>query len=584
MCCILAISLWGQRSFQVNINRTDGLLPLLAQCNPFTAKDSISVLDSLKNRIQFFHTQSYLFASFDSLVWTDSSVVAGLFLGPEYKWMSLKSGNVPGIFLDESNINLSRYQRKKVDSQQLKTILDKLVEYLQNRGYPFASVSLDSIKTVGQLAQASLNLKKGNLIQIDSIVVAGTAAISKNFLQQYLGIRNGSLYQRTRIDAIPKSIKEVPFLVMKQPVITTFSANHATINLFLDQKNASRFDFLLGLLPDNNVQATGQQKFTITGTLNADLYNLLGRGERIIADFQQLKPGTQQLKTKVNYPYLFNTSFGVDTKFELFKRDSTNLDLSFDAGLQYYLLGSNYLKVFWNTSSSRLLTVDTNAILASKKLPSSLDYSRFQVGLESLYQQLDYLFNPRKGYAAWLRIGVGQKAVKRNAKIVNLSRSDFDTNLLYDTTAQNTQQLRVEGKLEKYWPLSKYSCLKTVIQGAAVVTEGSVYQNENYRIGGNAIMRGFNEASIFATSYLISTLELRYLTSQNSYFYVFGDAGFTENKSQSVVQNQFYGLGAGITFDTSIGIFGISIAVGKQDSAPFDFRSTKIHFGYVNLF
>jgi hypothetical protein len=44
------------------------------------------------------------------------------------------------------------------------------------------------------------------------------------------------------------------------------------------------------------------------------------------------------------------------------------------------------------------------------------------------------------------------------------------------------------------------------------------------------------------------------------------------------------GFGAGLTFETKAGIFGLSYAVGKQNSNPLDFRSSKIHFGYVNIF
>jgi hemolysin activation/secretion protein len=126
--------------------------------------------------------------------------------------------------------------------------------------------------------------------------------------------------------------------------------------------------------------------------------------------------------------------------------------------------------------------------------------------------------------------------------------------------------------------------VKTAVTGATLLSKGAVFQNENFRIGGNALMRGFNEASIFATSYLVGTVELRYLTAQNSYFYLFGDYGMIENKSTNNSQNQYLGVGAGITFDTAIGIFGISAAIGKQDANSFDFKSTKIHFGYVNLF
>ena len=38
----------------------------------------------------------------------------------------------------------------------------------------------------------------------------------------------------------------------KSPPTVTFIENKATINLYLEKKKASRFDFLIGFLPNNN--------------------------------------------------------------------------------------------------------------------------------------------------------------------------------------------------------------------------------------------------------------------------------------------------------------------------------------------
>jgi hypothetical protein len=45
-----------------------------------------------------------------------------------------------------------------------------------------------------------------------------------------------------------------------------------------------------------------------------------------------------------------------------------------------------------------------------------------------------------------------------------------------------------------------------------------------------------------------------------------------------------YGFGAGISFETSAGVFGVSLAYGKQLGNPIDFSAPKVHFGYVSLF
>jgi hypothetical protein len=69
---------------------------------------------------------------------------------------------------------------------------------------------------------------------------------------------------------------------------------------------------------------------------------------------------TQSLKGKVNYPFLFKTPFGVDGQFNLYKRDTTYLELKSTIGIQYFLKGGNYLKVFYQNYSSNILSGGSN--------------------------------------------------------------------------------------------------------------------------------------------------------------------------------------------------------------------------------
>jgi len=45
-----------------------------------------------------------------------------------------------------------------------------------------------------------------------------------------------------------------------------------------------------------------------------------------------------------------------------------------------------------------------------------------------------------------------------------------------------------------------------------------------------------------------------------------------------------FGFGAGGAIETKVGVFGITYAMGKQLDNKINFRSAKIHFGYVNYF
>ena len=66
---------------------------------------------------------------------------------------------------------------------------------------------------------------------------------------------------------------------------------------------------------------------------------------------------------------------------------------------------------------------------------------------------------------------------------------------------------------------------------------------------------------------------------------MFFDWAYVEQRLKDSFNNDFpFGFGAGLNFETKAGIFGLSYALGKQNNNPIDFKSAKIHFGYVNIF
>ncbi|MEM8906751.1 MAG: BamA/TamA family outer membrane protein [Bacteroidota bacterium] len=553
-----------------------------------TFADSLAQLDALKRILLLLQGEAYLAASIDSLIRKDSLTTAFLHLGQQYRWANLRNGNVETAFLSQVGFRERLYSNQLFQYQEVRQLQEALLNHAENNGYPFASVWLDSIEIKDNRVSAQIFMQRNRLFLIEAINIIGDAKISSAYLENYLGLQAGSLYSKEKILKIRNRIRELPFLQEKRDVTITFAGDRATVNLFLADKKASRFDFLIGLQPRTQV-ATGNQPevrtFQLTGTFNADLHNQFGWGERIFAEFQQLRPETQELNLQFVYPYLLNLPFGTDLKFDLYKRDTSYLDVIIDVGVQYLFEGGNYLKAFWNNTSTAILNIDEATILAQKRLPQNLDVSRSTFGLEYQVQRLDYRFNPRKGWSALLRGGAGIKKIKRNSEILELAGGDFNPALIYDTLNLSTFQYQFTGNLAYYIPLFKRTTIKTSLQGGLIIAEEDIYQNEQFRIGGNRILRGFDEESIFASNYAVLTTELRFLIGLNSYFYAFGDFAYVENVTTE--RRNFdrpIGMGAGITFETKVGLFGFSLAVGRQQGNPFDFRSVKTHFGYVSLF
>ena len=318
------------------------------------------------------------------------------------------------------------------------------------------------------------------------------------------------------------------------------------------------------------------------------MHNQFGLGERIFIEFEQLRPETQDLELQFAYPYILNLPFGIDTKFNLYKRDTSYIDVISDLGIQYLFEGGNYLKAFWNRTSTNILNVNEGAILQSRRLPASLDVSNSTFGLEYNLQKLDYRYNPRKGWSLLVRGGAGLKQIKKNNTILNLEDPqdlEYRFESLYDSLNLNTFQYKFSSQIDGYLPVFSNGVIKSGVRLGGILSESAIYQNEQFRLGGNRIMRGYDEETIFATRYAVFTLEYRLLLGQNSYLYTFSDYGYIVNKTSALNRiERPLGLGAGITFETGIGIFGFSLALGRLSDKSFDFRNTKTHFGYVSYF
>ena len=74
------------------------------------------------------------------------------------------------------------------------------------------------------------------------------------------------------------------------------------------------------------------------------MYNQFAGGERFHLNFESLQPGIQELEIDLNYPFVLRLPFGVDLQFDLYKRDTSYIDIGYEVGIQYFLQRNNYIK------------------------------------------------------------------------------------------------------------------------------------------------------------------------------------------------------------------------------------------------
>jgi len=580
ICCCLEAN--GQDSLIINYSGELNKDKLVLSDDQLYV-DSLDVIKELSSKVRYLRDAGYLACAVDSVYRQDSNWVAEVQVGEKYSLGKLHVGDIEQGILEEADHRLIGLENSELSVELISTALNKLVKALSNNGYPFANVQLSntSFNENGALS-AKLDIVKGKLILIDSLNVYGGVNISENYLEKYLDIAQGDRYSEAKILEMRSRLKQLPFVSINNNPTVTFFNDEAVINLDLQNKNASRFDFIIGLLQNEN---SDSDRFTFIYDFSAEMQNKLGAGEQIFLQFKRLKPEVQELDVKLNYPYLFDLPFGIDTKFSLYRNATTNLDLETDIGLRYFLGGNNYVKVSWDYYSSGLLDIDTTRILMSAKLPSRLDISYNAIGLAANIETLDQRYNPRKGLALNVNSSIGIKRINENQEIKNLKNELVDFSTAYDSLNISGLQFDFISNLSYYLPIGNRSTIKTALQSGLKVSEQKIYQNELYRLGGSKQLRGFNEQTIFSDLYNILTIEYRLLLGENSYLAAFADYGSVRNNLlDSDRWDNPFGVGAGLNFETGAGIFGISTAVGKTRAIPFNLRNAKIHFGYLSVF
>ena len=166
----------------------------------------------------------------------------------------------------------------------------------------------------------------------------------------------------------------------------------------------------------------------------------------------------------------------------------------------------------------------------------------------------------------------------------DLNDSSFNFASLYDSLPKKSLRYEFQAKADKYTSISRTQVLKLSFQIKSLIAP-DIFQNELYRIGGNRLLRGFDEQSVYASWYNVFTAEYRYLIQRTSYLFLFADVAYVENSLATSFKTDWpKGVGAGLTFQTKAGIFGVSYAVGNEKGNPIQLRSAKIHFGYINEF
>jgi len=547
---------WAQRSYFISFGFKDSGNHEIQRIK---VKDSVQAHHYIEKKIKTLQKKGFLLASVDSVISNSGSTFYQLYKGNRFNAAKIRIPEEDLYFLRKkarlTEKYLSNYPFTPAEITQLK---NSIHQSLENNGYPFASVRLDSIEFDQEMLHARLDIKKGPEIKWTKINIRGDQRIAEKLISSYIQIKPGDSFNQELLDLISSRLSLLPFIQEIKPAEVLFTPWGAELFLYLQTKKVSLANGVVGLQPK-----TGGKGYMLTGELQLKLVNELKRAETFSLNWKSIQYQTQSLSILLNTPNLFRTRFGFDGNFNLYKRDTSFLEIKFQVGVQYALNNGSYVKFYYRNESSSLLKGGVNNSAFANLRDSKTNY----YGIALTKQTLNYLPNPSKGYVLTVDASVGQRKTKHPDSL------EFDKSVTY----------KFYINYQHFITLHKRNVLRTGLTGNYMGAP-AYYQNEVYRFGGQLIQRGFNEEQLYATAFLTATLEYRFLVDKNSYAFAFYDQSYFQNRASTFYEDYPLGFGAGFTFGTKIGSFSISYALGKQKNSTINLKDGKVHFGYIAYF
>lgn len=558
LCLLITPNLVGQKTYEMTFSSSE--YKVIKKNTETLFKDSLSAIQYLKEFRSFAIKKGYLLASIDSLKFEKKHLLVSFFVGPRFKKAHIhleedqvkKLNRIAG--LQEKFLADFPFQPLEIDR-----LMKRIVREYENNGYPFVRVNLTKISIENDELDAMLEIDEGVRLKWSEIHLKGEEEIlSKRLISSYIQIKEGDFFSQEQVRLISSRLKQITFVEEVKPAELLFTEKGVELFLYLKSKPVSLANGVIGLQPNPQTQV-----LSLTGDVRLKLVNVLKKAELFDLNWRSIQPQTQALKTQLLAPNLFRSPFGLDGQFQLYKRDSTFLEIKATGAVQYSLGNGNFLKAFYRNQTSSVLNGGKN----NPSFSNLGDVRTNFYGLGLSRQAVDYLPNPRKGFLLQSDIAIGSRKSQKT-----------------DTSAILTQTT-YKGEVSIQWfiPLSKRQVLRLANQTELYIAP-EIFQNEVYRFGGQLTQRGFNEEELFATTRTSFSIEYRFLLDRNSYVFAFYDQTWYENNSVSYYNDTPYGLGAGFSFGTNIGTFSISYALGSQQGNPILFRDGKVHFGYVAFF
>nr|MCU0400281.1 hypothetical protein [Algoriphagus sp.] len=196
---------------------------------------AVELMDSLSVE---FRSLGYLMHYWDEVEIKDT-LTFQLQPGNQHYWKAIKQGNVPDDWWKKLGAPPLFYSGPYA-------WMETLVKSMENEGFPFAAVRIDSIEAEDTYLTGVFELDKGPLILWDSLKVSGESRTTQKYLQLYSGLVPGKPFSQKQFESGVRRIRSSPYFQLDSIPYLGFQLKSAVPHFRLKDRRINVFDGVVG--------------------------------------------------------------------------------------------------------------------------------------------------------------------------------------------------------------------------------------------------------------------------------------------------------------------------------------------------
>ena len=526
-------------------------------------KLNLAIETLLKNYQQKGH-------QFTKIEFKDSADVSSLLIkeGKRLLLNEISLHCTDSLFLLELQSRIDIREKEQV-RETISSNFENLLQYMENNGYPFSKISIDSLiinKNENKdriLLNCFASVEPGAFVVLDSIHIIGNELTRRKVVIRETRIKQKQVYNFQHVLRIPELLMKTGFFnQVENPEIMIDKNGRGHLFITLKEGNPNQLNAVFGYNPS----AKNNDKGYITGLIDVGFKNLLGTGRVVEAYWRKKDKRSQELKFRYVEPWIRGYPVNAGIGFQQTIQDTSFVRRNW--GLDVDVPFSDILTIHSYIGRESVLPDSIGKLLY--QLPKSSSWL-LKIGFS--YDSRDNLWNPSRGVYYGTQYEFAKKRIETLPDIVE-----------YTTHEKGTfRRDRWTVDAEIYVPTFKW---QTVLFGLfwrqIKSNEKYISIADKYRMGGTSSLRGYREDEFLGEKIAWLNLEYRYLLAVRSRVFIFCDAGyfFSKNEDSKLQEGYKFSYGFGMRIETRLGTVGIDYGLGEGRGLT----SGLVHIGLMNKF